>query len=487
MVAPALADNLAELQIRFQQAPDLVVCQFTHVQRGVGAALVYLEGLTDKNAVNNNILRPLMYAPESAGNAGEPQINVGYVRHLQQWNQIEHAILYGRSVLFIDGTAQAQAFDTQGWPQRAVEDPQLEASLKGAHQGFIETLSDNIAMIRRYIPNRDLTIKEMTIGKRAPAKCSMVYLGELANPELVQEMEQRLGRLDLDCLLNTGELAEYIEDNPYSPFPQFIVTERPDGAASQLLQGRICVLLDRSPSVIVAPASIISFFQNIDDYSTRWPVASFIRLLRCVGFFTAAFLPAIYIALISFNHEVIPLYLILSIGEYRGRVPFSPLVEAMLMEITLEMLREAGVRLPGPIGQTVGIVGGIVIGQAAVQAGLVSNIMVVVVASTAIASFIIPNYDMASAIRLIRFPIMLLSSMFGIIGIVVGSMALIGHIISLESLGTPYGTPFAPIRYSDWKDTFLRLPLWKMRTRPKGVMPLELKRMNPKPPERGEQ
>jgi len=490
-IGPLLADNLAELRSRFLHAPDLVIRSFLHAQSGRAAALAYLEGLTDKNAVNNNVLRPLLF-PSDGGNQARDldmqpnvQVNVGSVREIYQWNHLEHALLHGRSVLLLDGTAAAQMYDTQGWPQRTVEDPQLEASLKGAHQGFIETLGQNIAMIRRYIPNRELVIKEMMVGKRAPVKCSIVYLGDIANPELVGEMENRLQQVNVDCILNTGELAEYIEDNPYSPFPQFILTERPDGAASQILQGRICVVLDRSPSVLIGPASIVSFFQNIDDYSTRWPVASFIRLLRCAGFFIAAFLPAIYIALISFNHEVIPLYLILSIGEYRGRVPFSPLVEAMIMEITLEMLREAGVRLPTPIGQTVGIVGGIVIGQAAVQAGLVSNVMVVVVASTAIASFILPNYDLASAIRLVRFPIMLLSSMFGIVGIVVGAMALLGHIISLESLGTPYGSPFAPIRYADWKDTIMRLPLWKMRTRPKGALPLEEQRMDTMPPEGG--
>ena len=254
------------------------------------------------------------------------------------------------------------------------------------------------------------------------------------------------------------------------------MTERPDAAASHLMQGRICVVVDRSPSVLIAPMTMTAFFQSVDDYSTRWIAASFIRFLRFFAFFVAAFLPALYIAVISFNYEIIPLNLLLSIGESRGQVPFSPILEALIMELTLEMLREAGIRLPAPIGQTVGIVGGIVIGQTAVQAGIVSNIMVVVVALTGISSFIIPNYDMSSAIRLIRFPMMLLSSMFGIFGLTIGWMILIAHLISLESLGTPYGSPLAPFRIKDMKDTFVRLPLWLMKSRPTSTQPLQKKR-----------
>lgn len=219
------------------------------------------------------------------------------------------------------------------------------------------------------------------------------------------------------------------------------------------------------------------FFQSIDDYSTRWIIASFTRLLRFLGAVIATVLPAFYIAAISFNYEIIPLRLLLKIGEFRENVPFPPLVEALMMELTLEMLREAGIRLPKPIGKTVGIVGGIVIGQAAVQAGIVSNAMVIVVSLTAIASFIIPNYDMSSAIRIVRFPLMILASLFGVLGIFVGLSVIIGHLLKLESLGTPYGNPISPLRLTDWKDTFIRLPLWKMTTRPTGAKAIQSIRM----------
>jgi spore germination protein len=478
-----LQQNLTYLLAQFTHTPDLIVRQLTIKQSEEHAALVYLDGLADKNSINNNVLRPLQFESESSDAVGGLSVTVGQVLPLTAWSQIESAVLEGSSVLLIAGRAEAYALDTKGWPQRAIEDPQLEASLKGAHQGFVETGSQNIALLRRYIPNRELKVKELWVGRRGHTKISILYLGDVAHPEVLQELSDRIAQLDVDVIINTGELAELIEDNPYSPFPQFILTERPDAAASQILQGRFVVVVDRSPGVLVAPVTFTSFFQNVDDYSTRWSIATFIRLLRLFAFFIAILLPAFYIAITSYNFETIPIKLLMTIGESRGRVPFPPFVEAILMEITLEMMREAGVRLPAPVGQTVGIVGGIVIGQAIVQAGLVSNIMVIVVAFTAIASFILPNYDMVAAVRLLRFAMMAAASMFGIVGIVIGVMTMIGHLIALESLGTPYSAPFAPMRFADWKDALLRLPLWKMKRRPLSARPIQMNRQGSNHPE----
>lgn len=467
---------MAYLHNLFSEAPDLILRQFTIKKSGKQAALAYLKGLSDKNAINNNVLRPLQFELGHDDSDNGFAISVGPIQPLNTWSEIEASIFTGESILFVDGRMEAYALDTRGWPQRAIEDPQSESSLRGAHQGFIETSTQNVALIRRYIPNRELKMKELKVGRRGETKVSILYLGDVAHPEVLKELEDRIRQLDVDVIINTGELAELIEDNPFSPFPQFILTERPDAAASQLLQGRIIVLVDRSPSVLVAPAGFTAFFQSVDDYSTRWLIASFIRLLRFFAFFIATLLPGFYIALISFNYELIPIKLFLTIGEFREHVPFPPFVEAVIMEITIEMMREAGVRLPAPIGQTVGIVGGIVIGEAIVQAGLINNIMVIVVAFTAIASFILPNYDMVSGIRLVRFLMMAAASMFGIVGLVIGMMVMIGHLISLESLGTPYGTPIAPLRFADWKDAFVRLPIWKMTARPISARAIQSKR-----------
>lgn len=461
-----LARIAKELHTRFAQTPDLQVRHLVVKQSGKRAMLVYFNGLVDKNAINNNVLRPLQYETNDSDGPYPFTVTIGQINELQTWSAVDASLFRGTCLLFIAGSTTAYAMDTQGWPQRALEDPQLEASLRGAHQGFVETAGQNIALLRRYIPNRELKMKELVVGRRGETNVSIVYLADVAHPEVLQELEDRIRMIDVDAILNTGELAEYIEDNPFSPFPQFILTERPDAAASQLLQGRLVVVVDRSPTVLVAPTTFMSYFQSFDDYSFRWMISSFIRLLRFFAFFVAILLPAFYIAVISYNFEIIPIKLLLSIGEFRGRVPFPPFVEAILMEITLEMMREAGVRLPAPVGQTVGIVGGIVIGQAIVQAGLISNTMVIIVAFTAIASFILPNYDMVAAARLIRFAMMIAAAMFGIVGIVIGMMTMLGHLIALESLGTPYGSPFAPGRFADWKDSIVRLPLWKMKQRP---------------------
>lgn len=486
-ISTSLDDNIAELHRIFTFTPDLVIRDFESSYIEGRLALVYLTGLVDKNSINNNVLRPLLAPNDRSRTSILDLLSVGKVTTLHDFDDVEEAILQGSSLLFIEGREEALSVETHGWPQRTIEDPQLEASLKGAHQGFVETGIQNIALIRRYIPNRELKIKEVKIGKRGACKVSILFVADVINPEILQELEDRIKLIDIDNIINTGELEELIEDNPYSPFPQLLTTERPDSAASHLLQGKIVIVVDRSPSVLVGPVSFASFFQNVDDYSTRWLVATFIRLLRFIAFLVATFLPAIYIAVISFNYEVIPLDLILSVGESRERVPFPPLLEAMMMELTLEMLREAGVRLPAPIGQTVGIVGGIVIGQAVVQAGIVSNIMVIVVAFTAISSFIIPNYDMASAVRLVRFLMMIMAAMFGVIGIIIGFMTLIGHLISLESLGVPYGSPLGPVRFKDWKDLFIRAPLWKMINRPVSARTIQDKRQGDnRPKEEGE-
>ncbi|TVY02908.1 spore germination protein [Paenibacillus cremeus] len=462
--------NLADVKMLFPLTPGLMIREFEIKSTGRRGALVYLDELTDQQMIHHQILSPLMQ--EQSGDTDvESILSIGMIQRAYDLNQVEKAIVQGKSVLYIDGLNTVMLFHTHGWPKRAIEEPQVEAALKGSHLGFVETSSQNIAMIRRYIPNRELKVKEYRVGIRGEAGVSLLFLADVVNPELVLELETRLQSLDVDAIINTGELEELIEDHPYSPFPQFITTERPDSAASHILQGRIALIMDRSPGALIAPVTFASFFQSVDDYTFSWQVGSFLRLLRFSAFFITIFLPAIYIAVISFNFEIIPLQLLLSIGESRANVPFAPILEALIMEISLEMLKEAGVRLPAPIGQSVGIVGAIIIGQATVQAGLVSNIMVVVVALTGMASFIIPNQDMSTAIRLIRFPMMILAFLFGLLGVGVGLMILLGHLISLQSLSTPYIKLSDPPKFLNLRDSLVRLPLQYVKKRPSSTKP----------------
>ncbi|MCM3782284.1 spore germination protein [Neobacillus mesonae] len=459
-----LDESISKINSMFTDTPDLIVRKLHIKQTGEEAAIVYLDVLTDKTCLNHDVLAPLQL--ESGNPSGDFITNVGYVMPDAEWASLRLNIMIGNSVLLIDGRNTAYVLDTKGIPQRAIEDPQQEPSLKGAHQGFVEIGSQNIALIRRYIPDQELKLRRYIIGKRGQTAVSLIYLEDVVQPEIVQVLEERIQSIDVDAIINTGELAEFIEDQPLALLPQIITSERPDTAASQILQGRCAVVVDGSPSVLIAPVTFMSFFQTVDDYSSRWSISSFLRILRIFAFFIAILLPGFYIAVISYHFEIIPMKLLLTLGESRGQVPFPPFVEAIIMEITLEMLREAGVRLPAPIGQTVGIVGGIVIGQAVVQAGLISNVMVIVVAFTAISSFIIPNQDMMAAVRLMRFMMMVLASWFGFVGLVVGMMTIVGRLITLNSLDTSYSTPIAPFRIADWKDTLIRVPLWLMNSRP---------------------
>ncbi|MBM6387754.1 MULTISPECIES: spore germination protein [Paenibacillus] len=463
-ITPSLNESTARIQEIFTNTPDLIIRKLYIKQTGEQAAIIYMDEMTDKTILNHDVLAPLQL---ESGNPSEDFITtVGYVKPYSKWEDLKRSIMIGYSVLFIEGRSDAYVLDTKGIPQRAIEDPQQEPSLKGAHQGFIENGSQNVALIRRYIADKELKLKRYIVGTRGQTAVSLLYLEDVVDPEVVKVLEERIQSIDVDAIINTGELVEFIEDQPLALLPQIITTERPDAAASQILQGRCVVVVDGSPSVVVAPVTFMSFFQTVDDYSSRWSISSFLRSLRIFAFFVAIFLPGFFISVISFHYEIIPMKLLLTLGESRGQVPFPPFVEAIIMELTLEMLREAGVRLPAPIGQTVGIVGGIVIGQAVVQAGLISNVMVIVVAFTAISSFIIPNQDMAAAVRLMRFMMMVFATWFGFIGLVVGMMTIIGRLITLNSLNTSYSTPIAPFRPVDWKDTLLRLPLWMMNTRP---------------------
>lgn len=476
-----LLDTRTRLQSLQNEIPELIVREFQIKSSDILAILVYLDLLSDRNMIQNNVLHPLMH--EGVGNTPIRQlITIGNVSQANDWTVVKQALLQGQSVLFEEGSTVVELLNTSKFPQRDIQDPKSEMSIKGAHQGFTEKGSTNVALIRTLIPNPELKVREIEVGQRGKTKASLIYLGDVTKPEVLQEFEERIRQLNIDSVIGVGELEELIEDNPYSPFPQFLTSERPDVVASHLLEGRVAVILDGSPGVLMGPSSFINFFQNIDDYSMGWQVATFMRLLRYSAFFVAILLPAIYIAVISFNFEVIPVQLLLSVGESRAGVPFSPLIEALIMEFTLEILKEAGIRLPSPIGQTVGILGAIVIGQATVQAGIVSNIMVIVVSLTGLSSYIIPNSDMSYTVRLIRFPMMLLAAFFGLMGVGIGTMVLVGHLIALESLGTPYFSPFSPVRFADWKDAFIRFPLWKLDRRPLSARPTQLKRQASNPP-----
>ncbi|PEL14189.1 spore germination protein [Bacillus sp. AFS017336] len=422
------------------------------------AMLIYLSSLVDEQKISQFINTISSYTEE---------IDLYITNNTTRTNQIleiEKTVLDGNSILLVEGEPVAFIYSTGKLPQRSYTPPSIDNSLRGTKISFVEIAQSNIALLRRFIKSRDFQVKQVEIGNENKNTVSIAYIDGLVDEDLLSGVEKNISKIKIDSILNANHLAQLLERNPFSPFPQYLTTERPDVAATTLLEGKIVLIVDRSSDVIILPINFAIFFKTIDDYSARSMVASFNRMLRVVAFFLTIFLPGIYIAIISFNYEIVPLKLLLSIGESRAKVPFDPLFEAIVMEITLEMLREAAIRLPAPISTTVGIVGGIVIGQAAVQAGIVSNIMVIVVALTAISSFIIPHYEMASSLRVIRFPIMIMASLFGLIGLIVSTMVLMIHGLGLSSYNKSYTSPFSPINRDAFKDTFIRVPLsylWK--------------------------
>lgn len=344
---------------------------------------------------------------------------------------------------------------------RATTEPSNEIVIRGAHEGFVESIDKNISLIRKHLFIRDLVVKEMQLGEETNTKIVYVYIESMADKEVVEEVKMRLEKIDAPKIYSIGQIEDHLDDSVWTPFPQFLNTERPDRAVANLLEGKIVILTDQTPTALIAPVTFFSFYQSPDDFNGRVLVGSFFRLLRLFGFVIAIFLPAFYIAVVGFHSEILPYELSKKVKIAVQEIPYRPIFEALIVELFIEVIREATVRLPAPIGPTIGIVGGLVIGDAIVNAGLVSNLMVVVVAMTAISSFVVPSPEMNMTIRLIRFPFMIAASLFGFFGIAIGSLILLIHMLNRSSLKQPYLSPIVPFDPSRFKNVFFRVPYYK--------------------------
>ncbi|OLN24233.1 spore germination protein [Domibacillus antri] len=434
-----------------------------------GIAL-YLVTLVDSLRVEEHILRPLAENksknPEDALTAIERDDAADYEAAM-------NALLIGKTLVFFEGRTACLICGTERTALRTITEPLNEKIVRGAHDGFVENLNTNLFLLRKRVQSKELVIEFAEKGERAKKQIAIVYEKEIANPELVKEIKRRVDSINAEMIYSAGHIEQMIEDSTLSPFPQFLSTERPDRVAANIMEGRIAILNDGTPTCIIAPVNFITFYQSPDDYTSRPLSGSFYRLLRLFAFFIAVLLPAFYIAVTSFHLEVVPGDLIVQMKGSVADIPYPTIVEALFMEMTIELIREAGIRLPSPIGQTIGIVGGLVIGDAVVSAGLVSNFTLIVVALTAIASYVVPSTEMNMTIRLLRFPFMVSASLFGFYGLIFIMMVIVIHLCKLESLKTPYFAPFAPLRWKDLKDTFIRRAIWKQKTRPTDSMPLD--------------
>lgn len=475
IVSKKLEDNLIYMDQKFADSPD-VKRQRLVLKDGTPVLLAYVDGLVDTSQLQRDIL-PYLLQMNSNDVFDENQqiVNLPTANTMltDNFDTLITHLLSGWPVIFINGFDRAISINLIKFEKRNISDAKIEKNVKGSDEAFIESLSTNIATLRRNIKSDKLKLKTYKLGEVTNQTVAIVYIEGIANPKIVETMCNKVEKIHYDGLFDVGYIEQLVADNQMTPFPHYLSTERPDKTVSGLLEGMIVVMLDGTPSVLLAPVSFFSFFQAPDDYNGSWLVTSLIRLLRMFGLVIALFLPALYIAIVSYHYYMIPLNLLIPLAESRAKVPFPPIVEALILETTLEMLREATIRLPTFIATSLGVVGGLIIGQAAVDAGVVSNIIIIVVAITAIASFIIPNYDMALAIRYIRFIVMFFASIFGIIGVVICAVFLLAHLVILESMGEPYFKPMFPFNFSDFKDTFLRPSLQALRKRPSMAHPLD--------------
>ena len=377
-------------------------------------------------------------------------------------------MLTGDVIFFLEGYEKALKIPDQGYPGRGVYEVESEKVIRGSNEGFSESVKLNTALIRKRLRSPHVKVRESFAGKRTHTNVDLVYLKDLIHPEVLEEIEKRLQEFEIDGTLDSGIIEQLTEKKKYSPFPQFQTTQRPDRAAMAILEGRIVLLSDNSPVALILPATYNSFIQTSDDYYSRWEIASFTRVLRYVASFLAMTFPGLYLAMTNFHTQILPTDLLLSLAASRQGVPFPAVIDVLLMELAFELLREAGVRLPGANGNTIGIVGGLIIGQAAVDANIVSPIVVIVVALTALCSFAVPNEEFATAFRILKFGFILVCGYLGFFGFLMGIMAVLIHLSHLESFGIPYLAPFVGADlngYQDEGDTFLRLPLKFLKKR----------------------
>jgi hypothetical protein len=462
-----LEENVRLLRGIYADCSDVIFHDFL-IGDQTKAVLLYIEGLSNVEEIDQHVLAPLqqdVVAKHTLPNIRK-KIAVSSIKLVQTVSEVIEEISNGNPVLLMNRENQGLAVGLSKWEKRAIDEPTAESVLRGPREGFIESIKTNISLLRRKIRSPNLKFKSMNIGTYSRTPIAIAYIEGIASPTLVEEVTKRLERIEIDGILESVYIEELIEDNPYSPFPQLLSTERPDVASAYLLEGHVVVLVDGTPSVLIAPVTFYALLQSPEDYYERYFVGTAIRWLRYLFLAISLLGPSIYVSVVTFHQEMIPATLLLSMAKSREQIPFPALVEAFLMETVFEALREAGARLPKQIGSAVSIVGALVIGQAAIAAGLVSAPMVMVVAITGIASFMAPRFTVGISVRLLRFPMMLLAGFLGILGLILGVIVILNHLLALRSFGVPYMSPLAPMKGSDMRDVLVRAPRWALNTRP---------------------
>lgn len=472
-IKTTLDENLTNLRSALSESTDLKIHSIRFGQKNeFSGAVVFIDGLTDSLIMTNAILSPLKNWTNNLKILPETDI----IDILEQEvlcasdTTVVHSIpelaigcLSGDTILIVDGYTSGLILSSKGWEKRSISEPQSETVVRGPREGFTENLQTNTSLIRRKIRNGQLHVEQMVVGRKTQTNICLMYLNGVANPKIVNTVKERIDKLDVESILETGYIEEYIDDAPYSPFATIGYTEKPDVAAAGILEGRIVILVDGTPFVLTAPMLFVESFQTAEDYYSRSLYSSLIRIMRYIAFIITIFGPAIYIALNSFHLELIPTTLLFTIAKAREGTPFPVFIEALIMIFAFEILREAGVRLPQPVGQAISIVGALIMGDAAINAGVVGAPMVITIAFTAVAGFLVPKQN--ESVSILRVVMMIPASIIGLYGVGIGALGILIHLASLESFGVPYFDCFD--RPVDMQDTIIRVPLWMKTKRPR--------------------
>ena len=472
--------NIKLFEEKFEGCEDLVKREVLVGEPPRRIYIAYIDMLTDRRLIDERILNGVEITVKPVSGEVSAVVPTVDVTQAKELDEVGDAVLTGDTVLFVDGMQQAVVVATKTWPNRGVQTAENEVVVQGSKEAFTEGFRFNTALIRRRIKDNRLKVKQMKVGRRSRTNVALMYLDDVVRKPVLSEIEKRIGNIDIDAITDCGQLEQLIEDDWISPFPQMQMTERPDKAASAIFEGRIAVIVDNSPHAIIIPSTFNTFFHSTEDTNERWQIMSLLRGLRFIAGLISVCLPGLYIAMAVFHPSMLPMLLAFKMAASRQAVPFPAVVEILIMDAAFELIREAGIRLPGSIGGTVGIVGGLIVGQAAVEAGIVSPVVVVIIALTGISGFTIPNYSFTAGFRLSKYLIILGSAFFGLFGFWAAALLILIHLSSLKSFGVPYMMPFAAGGLnggSDLKDSVFRLPLFLMKKRPFFANPVQTDRM----------
>lgn len=483
-----LRDNIDVIRQMLGPSSDIIVREIEiGINPKLDAAIIYTDGLSSGTGIQNlldsllldfkHIVQWQEQTKQSNSKRGaiadsyqlikERVLNIGEIDEITEFNELFTQLLSGDVIFLIDGVNKALQLGLRQWKERAIEKSEKELVVRGPHQSFTESMATNKSMLRRIIKSPHLWIESRIVGRFSQTDVAIAYIQGVVNEEVLTELHQRLDRIDIDAIIDSSYIEEFIQDNSYTPFPTVFNSERPDVIAAELLEGKIAIMTDGSPTALIVPAPFVSFIHAAEDYYQRADISSLVRIIRYIAIVISLLAPAFYVAIVSFHHEMLPTLLLISLSAQREGVPFPAFIEAIVMELMFEILREAGLRMPKSIGQAVSIVGTLVLGTAAVEAGFVSAAMVIVVSATAVSSFVFPVNGMSIAFRMLRFPMLVIAGCFGLFGIMVGLAALALHLCHLRSFGLPYMAPFAPFVAGDQQDAIVRFPRWAMIKRPK--------------------